>query len=184
MFGLRSTQIRHVTLLFIVTNLMSLTAPAQTGVTLAWNPSDGVLIAGYRLYAGLAPGVYSTMMDVGNATTATVAPLASGVTYFFAVTAYDLAGLESAFSDPVSFTAPVTGSNGATLSLSFTQGREVTLTGTAPVGFTYDVLTSADLSHWTTTTSVLADPTGAFQLTAPISASEATRYYRLRQTFP
>lgn len=184
MFGLRSTQIRRVTVLFVLANLMSLTALAPTRVTLAWNPSDGVLIAGYRLYAGLAPGVYSTMMDVGNATTATVAPLASGVTYFFAVTAYDIAGLESAFSDPVSFTAPVTGSDRATLSLSFAPGRDATLTGTAPVGFTYDVLTSTDLSHWTTLASTLTDPTGSFQLTAPISAGEATRYYRLRQTFP
>jgi len=184
MFDLRSPELRRLAVLVVLTNLMSLAAPAQTRVTLAWNPSDGALIAGYRLYTGLAPGMYLTMMDVGNATTATVSPLASGVTYFFAVTAYDIAGLESAFSDPVSYTVPATGSNRATLSLSFKQGREVMLTGTAPVGFTYEVLTSADLSHWTTITSVLADPTGSFQLTAPISAGEAARYYRLRQTFP
>jgi hypothetical protein len=82
-------------------------ARGQSAVTLAWDPSPGGAAAGYRLYDGPASRTYTNIIDVGNATTGTVSNLVAGVTYFFAVTAYDRNGLESDFSSEVSFTVPL-----------------------------------------------------------------------------
>jgi hypothetical protein len=79
-------------------------------VTLAWDPNPGNAIdaiAGYRLYEGVANRTYTIVIDVGNVTTNTVTGLAGGVTYFFAVTAYDTNGLESDFSSEISYTVPL-----------------------------------------------------------------------------
>ena len=75
-------------------------------MTLAWDPSPGSGIAGYRLYQGAASRTYTNVIAVGNATTRTITSLASGATYFFAVTAYDTNGLESDFSSEISYTVP------------------------------------------------------------------------------
>src|SRR2546421_7865023 len=67
-------------------------------LTLAWNPSTSPGVAGYRLYLGVVSHVYTTALDLGNSTTATLPNLTPGVKYFFAVTAYDTNREESAFS--------------------------------------------------------------------------------------
>jgi subtilase family serine protease len=66
---------------------------------LSWNPNPEPDIAGYRTHYGTASRDYREHMDVGNVTSATVSPLASGLTYYFAVTAYNHEGLESDFSN-------------------------------------------------------------------------------------
>src|SRR5262245_89070 len=66
--------------------LTSYIAAAQ--VTLAWDASVS-MVDGYWVYYGTQPGIYTVRIDVGTATTYTVAGLISGETYYFAVTAYD-----------------------------------------------------------------------------------------------
>src|SRR5437773_434191 len=80
------------------------------GVTLAWDPNPEPDIAGYMLYYGIASGVYTNSIDVGPVVTFPVAGLAERATYFFVVTAYDVAGLESDPSNEVSFTVAGTNS--------------------------------------------------------------------------
>jgi hypothetical protein len=80
-------------------------AQALSNVTLAWDPSAGTGVAGYRLHYGITSGSYSSVTDVGNTTTATITGLSEGNTYFIVVTAYSAAGLESAPSNEVAFTA-------------------------------------------------------------------------------
>jgi hypothetical protein len=61
---------------------------------------------GYQLHTGLSSGNYTQITNLGN-TTSVSAPLPkSGVTYYFAVTAYNSAGFQSPVSDEVSVTAP------------------------------------------------------------------------------
>ena len=92
---------------FILIALSSSLAEAYR-ITLAWDPVttnvDGTPIedlAGYRLYYGTSSGNYTHVIDVGNVTEYTVYNLKSGV-YYFAVTAYDVAGNESDFSNEIS----------------------------------------------------------------------------------
>ncbi|WP_162604829.1 fibronectin type III domain-containing protein [Geomonas ferrireducens] len=93
---------------------------AQT--TLSWSaPStyaDGtaMTVNGYKVYQGTAKGSYTQSVDVGNQTSYTLANLVNGSTYYFAVTAYDGAKTESAYSNEMSK------SFGATYSITATSG--------------------------------------------------------------
>ncbi len=82
-------------------------AQAGQSVTLAWNTDPDPNLAGYRLYCGTRRGVYTQRIEVGKATTTSVSNLAAGRTYFFAVTVYNTAYMESAPSNEVAYTVPV-----------------------------------------------------------------------------
>src|SRR6516162_3392943 len=75
-------------------------------VTLAWNPNPDPTVAGYRLHAGTASGVYNQVIEVGNATATAVSNLAAGKTYYFVVTAYTAAALESGPSNEIAYKTP------------------------------------------------------------------------------
>jgi Fibronectin type III domain/FG-GAP-like repeat len=84
-------------------------AQGSSSVTLAWNPSPSSGVAGYYLYYGTSSGSYPQFINIGNTTSGTVSNLAAGQTYFFVVTAYNTAGLQSVPSNQVSYTtAPAT----------------------------------------------------------------------------
>ena len=63
-------------------------------------------VRGYKLHYGRASGYYDQFIDVGNTTTAVASGLAAGQTFYFVVTAYDSAGVESLPSNEVSLTQP------------------------------------------------------------------------------
>ena len=71
---------------------------------LAWDASPAGNLGGYRVHYGTESGVYTTTTDVGNHTEATIPNLSVHTTYFFAVTAYDTAALESEPSNEVALT--------------------------------------------------------------------------------
>jgi hypothetical protein len=93
-------------------------AQTSTSVTLAWNPSSGSGISGYRLYQGVATRSYTNSITVGNVTNFTISGLRAGVTYYFAAAAYDTAGLESQLSTEVSYAVPVANTSPPTIVLS------------------------------------------------------------------
>ena len=82
-------------------------------IHLAWDPptnANGMPIttlAGYKLYYGLSSQTYPANVTVGNHTTFTLDGLEAGTTYYFAVTAYDQAGLESEYSEELRVTMSV-----------------------------------------------------------------------------
>ncbi|MBI3804987.1 MAG: fibronectin type III domain-containing protein [Nitrospirae bacterium] len=73
---------------------------------LTWDPSPDA-VSGYKVYTGTVSGIYLTAVDVGTGTTYTVPNLIDGLTYYFAVTAYDGAGNESPSSNEVSKAIPL-----------------------------------------------------------------------------
>jgi hypothetical protein len=83
-------------------------SPVQAGqsVTLAWNPSADTNVTGYFVYGGVASQNYTNKVDAGNGTNATISGLVEGTTYFFAVTAYNILGLESIPSNEASYSVP------------------------------------------------------------------------------
>jgi hypothetical protein len=78
-------------------------AAEAASVTIAWNPNSEPDIAGYTVYWGTNPGVYTSSQDVSaGVTSLAVSNLQNCVTYFFAVRAFNTAGLMSIYSSEVS----------------------------------------------------------------------------------
>ena len=75
-------------------------------VTLAWNACASSSVTGYDVYYGTASGNYAYHVNAGNTTSYTMTGLSAGATYYFAVTAYDSSGDQSATSNQVSYTVP------------------------------------------------------------------------------
>jgi hypothetical protein len=98
---------RHAAFFAFVLSCLALasSALAEQSVTLAWDPNPETDIGGYIVYYGSASRNYTNAINVGNVTTNTVRGLVDGATYFFAVTAYNTNGLESDFSDEVSYSS-------------------------------------------------------------------------------
>lgn len=78
----------------------------QTNISLAWDPSPDSTVVGYNLYYGKASRSYDQKLSVGNVTSATVSGLDSGVTYYFAATAFNAEMLESEFSNEAVYQPP------------------------------------------------------------------------------
>lgn len=75
-------------------------------VTVAWDPSPDPVVIGYTVRYGTNTGQYSSFLVVGANTQATISGLVEGKTYFFAVTAHTLLGLESGPSEELRYTVP------------------------------------------------------------------------------
>ena len=76
---------------------------------LQWSASSDSRVVGYRVYWGTASRSYQTRgtgAPANGGTSHVVGNLTSGRTYYFAVTAYDNAGSESAFSAEASKAIP------------------------------------------------------------------------------
>jgi len=85
--------------------VVSGTARAEQNVTLAWSPSTDTNVIGYYLYFGTNGGSYSSRVDVGSTTMATVTGLTGrSMNYYFAASSYDSARMESVLSSQVQFT--------------------------------------------------------------------------------
>jgi len=182
-------QLKHIALSILVCALLQLSVfgvnpPTQDSLTLGWNPSPAPGVVGYRVYEGEMSQNYSQVLDVGNATTARVSGLMTGVTYYFAVTAYDANGLESPFSGEISYEVTSSPATPPGPQLQVSAGKQALLSGTAPAGYQFDVLASTNLRDWTAIGNISVDASGAFQFTDPDSATNPARFYRLQQTAP
>ena len=106
--------LRSLLVLLACLSLAFAATPAQAQqVQLTWDAlvqSNGTSVpdlAGYKLYYGSQSGQYQPVILVGLTTTYTVTNVSAGQTYYFAITAYDTTGTESAFSNEVSVTLPM-----------------------------------------------------------------------------
>ncbi|MBA5876271.1 MAG: hypothetical protein GDA66_17230 [Nitrospira sp. CR1.2] len=82
----------------------STSSPKTASATVSWNANTESDLAGYRIYVGTRSGSYGFVgpFEVSNRTSFTIANLPTGTTYFFAVSAFDKSGNESAKSAEVS----------------------------------------------------------------------------------
>ena len=91
--------------IFCLALLLGASSAMAETVRLAWDANPESDISGYKVKYGTSPGNLSSVVDVGNATTASL-NLTAGTTYYFSVTAYNTASLESVASTVIS-TTPV-----------------------------------------------------------------------------
>ena len=76
---------------------------------LAWSPNEEPDLAGYRVYYGTSSREYINFIDVGKVTTYRLDNLLEDLEYYIAVTAYDMSGNESDFSEEVSGVGAISG---------------------------------------------------------------------------
>lgn len=153
-------------------------APVGT-VGLAWDNSPSSGLAGYRVYMGTSRGNYTSAVEAGNATTSTLSGLVAGTTYYFAVKAYNASGVESAFSNEISFVPA-----GATLQLSVNAGGQAVLTIKGVAGRTYDIEATQDLRTWRSIGNVTVGTGGTASYTDATAPSMLKRFYRTRDLQP
>jgi hypothetical protein len=145
--------------LFVVALLLgSASVLHASNVTAQWDPDPQPDLAGYKLYYGTQSGNYSTIVDVGNVTTWS-GTLSGPQRNYFAVQAYDTAGLGSALSAEVFFdvpgnsVAPTIISQPATQSITVGQNASFTVaaSGTPAPTYQWQLLTNGT---WTNLTNL------------------------------
>ncbi len=87
--------------------LLTLSRTVAAEVTLAWDPSPDANVVRYYVYYGAGSADYTNRVNAGNATSVTISNLLVAGGYYFAATAVDDSGLESDFSNEISYTVPV-----------------------------------------------------------------------------
>jgi hypothetical protein len=83
---------------------------------MAWDAVSDSSLAGYKIYYGYASGQYSSNVNVGQVTSASLSGLDQSKAYYIAVTAYDTSGNESSFSNEVTYDLEQIDSDGDGLS--------------------------------------------------------------------
>lgn len=148
-----------------------LSAQATTAVNVSWNGVSDTNVVGYKLYYGTFSQEYTNTIVAGNVTNTYVAAIAPGTTYYFAVTSYNSAGWESAYSTEIAYTAPAVA--GPPISIAPTAGGfNISVNGT--VALPYVILASTDLVNWVP----IATNTAPFVFTDTNSADYPERFYQ------
>ena len=82
-------------------------------IGLNWNASSGA--RGYLVHWGPSPGVYSDTLDVGNTTSTVLTTIGDCTNWYFAVSAYNFAGVSGNSNEVNSWPRPnVTGTSPGT----------------------------------------------------------------------
>ena len=168
------------------------TRAAAFNAQVNWTPVGG--IAGYRLYERLTGQPYSSGIDVGliqadgtGVVSYVALGLTAGIANYFAVSAYDATGRESALSNELSLLVPVgstpsptapstataaaAATSTATRSPSSTAAASASPTPSRPPATATSTRTAPPTSTNTTTFTATRDPTGTPSQTATRSAT-------------
>jgi hypothetical protein len=170
-------------LLFVLSSLifaLTLHTANAAQVTLAWNQNAEENVVGYNVYYGTSSENYDWVLDVGNATSITITDLSVGLTYYFAVTAYDDSSpsLESTYSNEVSKST-------CTYSISSTSSSFTASGGTGSVSVTTQTgctWTASSSASWLIITSG-GSGTGSGTINYSVSANTSPDARTASSTF-
>jgi hypothetical protein len=172
---------RLLLVLTIILPLISFSsARAAQSVLLSWDRIPDPTIIGYYVYYGTESGNYTGIASPGVETSVVIPGIVEGQTYYFAVTAMDMLGQESLFSNEVSYTAPLPP---PPLSISFNKNG-ATLTGAGIAGHVYEIQATTNFVSWTVIGTLPAEVDGSFLFTDSDAANYPARFYRFRDTTP
>jgi hypothetical protein len=151
-------------------------------VNLLWDPPIGTAPAGYRIYAGSAPGDYKNVTDVGDVTSYVMSGLGTGP-HYFAVTAYDISGLESDYSNEVWLTIPDADTTPPVIS----QVSAIADSSSVTIGWTTDEPATTQVEYGLTASYGSSTRVGPQLLTSHAQllsrlAPDSTYHYRVRSS--
>lgn len=166
--------------LFILAFLLAGTSrctAGSSGVSLTWNASPDTNVAGYAIYFGTNSGSYMTRIDAGTNMAGLIPSLTPQTKYYFTVTAYNNAGIESAPASEIAFTVPTL----LQMIAGKTAAAGVTLGFTAAAGHWYLLQAAPDLRNWTTIwqSSVATQTAWTTYQDVPQGAPLPQKFYRL-----
>lgn len=141
---------------------------------LAWNPSISTNVVGYKIYYGVASGVYNATNPVTGSTNVTVTGLIHGTTYYFAATAVDALGDESPFSNETVYSVPTNFMAATLVTVAAPAGGQFAMTVNGVTGCNYVVQVSSNLVNWA---SVLTN-TAPFTFVDVNAGQFSQRFYR------
>ena len=153
------------------------------GVQLTWDVNTELDLAGYRVYWGGTSGQYDQMVDVGNVNTWTLHDIDETRPYYFVVTAYNLDGLESEYSNEVLFEPSKLPLLISTLQIMPDGRMSFIIVQTGPVSFWpngFFLEISEDLIEWRRSTDVISFPLFVVDDIAGVPR----RFYRIRASNP
>ncbi|MDB6067013.1 MAG: fibronectin type protein [Pedosphaera sp.] len=148
------------------------------GVAIAWDPVSTPGVSGYVVYYGITNNNFTTRVDVGTNTTATITGLTSGQTNYFIVTAYNAAKVEGLPSASLKYVVP----NPVKITGHPKKGSPASVTFLAAPSHYYVVEASTDMKTWTPVyqTSMVTS-NGWMTFEDPETSSFEKRFYRLAQ---
>ena len=170
----RLKRILFSTLLFSCVRAFGV-VPTGQSVTLAWDPNPDTNVVGYNVYYGVASHTYPNRIDAGNGAKVTVSGLIGGVTYYFAVTAYDSLGQESDFSAEISYSVPV---KSPSLQVQGMAAGQFVLSMAGQIDHTYEIQATQDFKTWTTIGSVTMAIGGSLSFIDTNAQNFSQRFYR------
>jgi hypothetical protein len=137
-YSLLRNPIIAASILFL--SLLFSSSDSMAQIQLAWDANTASDLAGYKVYYGTASGKYGRPLDVKKMMSSNLIGLIPGVKYYFVVTAYNKANIESSFSNEVYGTITET-----VLAPTVLSGSTSGITGTS---YTYTAGgASSNLSH-------------------------------------
>jgi hypothetical protein len=118
---------------------------ASQNAELEWNPSVSPDVVGYDVYYGGSSGGYTNEVSVGDMTNLTVSGLSDGTSYYFAVRAINIFGLESDYSAQTAYAVPTAAAIlGAPIFSS--NGTSIPVSGIP--GYLYVIEASTNMVNW------------------------------------
>ena len=168
---LRSLSFKILIGLGVLAPLFSLTAQ---NLSFGWDPSNDPNVVNYTIYYGTESGVYPNAVRVGNVTTATLSNLVQGITYYFAATTTDTAGMESDYSQELSYVIPLP--SPAVVSIVASANGQLTINVSGATNQNCIVEASTDLATWIP----VATNTVPFIFTDTATRQFPQRFYRTR----
>ena len=102
-------RLKHRSIAFLgLLALLSFLPSIAEAQTLLWDPSPSADVIGYRVWSGQQRGVYNRQVDVGKVTSHKPTGMDWTKTQFFAIQAYNAAGLNSARTPEVEWVPSIT----------------------------------------------------------------------------
>ena len=166
------------TLTVIDTNILSTCYTTNNSVSLAWDPSPDPFAVGYIIYYRTISNQYNAHIDVGAVTNTILNFLTNNITYYFVATAYSIVGLESIFSNEVSYKVPPKISPVLSIML-LTDGTPQVMSKVCSL-MPYTMLWTTNLISWTSLITTNADEWGNIIVPDNNPNRGPSRFYRLR----